>query len=109
MNRNSILEMKNKLDSLAQIISEENIEFWFARDLQEPLGYLRWENFITAIKRAIESCKSIGCTPDNHFRGVTKMVLVGSGAERQVEDFVIAELPENLNAEVVSENKALHV
>jgi DNA-damage-inducible protein D len=89
MNRNSILEMKSKLDSLAQIIREENIEFWFARDLQEPLGYLRWENFITAIKRAIESCKSTGCNPDNHFRGVTKMVIVGSGAERQVEDFML--------------------
>ncbi len=89
MNRDSILEMKNRLDSFAQTIHEENIEFWFARDLQEPLGYARWENFITAIKRAIESCKSTGCSPDDHFRGVTKMVTLGSGAERQIEDFML--------------------
>lgn len=39
---------------------EPKIEFWFARDLQEPLGYTRWENFLTVIQRAIESCKSTG-------------------------------------------------
>ena len=33
---------------------EPKIEFWFARDLQAPLGYARWKNFLTAIQRAIE-------------------------------------------------------
>lgn len=89
MNSNTILEMKNRLDSYAQIISAENIEFWFARDLQEPLGYTKWENFITAIKRAIESCKSTNCNPDDHFRGVTKLIEVARGAERQIEDFML--------------------
>lgn len=89
MNKDIIQQMKNQFDSLAQTVQVENIEFWFARDLQELLGYARWENFITAIHRAIESCKSTGCNPENHFRGVTKMVLVGSGAERQIEDFML--------------------
>lgn len=89
MNKDIIQQMKNQLDFLAQTVSEENIEFWFARDLQELLGYARWENFITAINRAVESCKSTGCNPNDHFRGVTKMVLVGSGAERQIEDFML--------------------
>lgn len=39
---------------------EPKIEFWFTRDLQEPLGYARWENFLTVTLRAIESCKSTG-------------------------------------------------
>jgi hypothetical protein len=56
-------------------VPENGIEFWFARDLQEPLGYARWENFIVAISRAIASCKTTGYNPDNHFRGVTKMVV----------------------------------
>jgi len=81
--------MKNQLDSLVQIVEEEQIEFWFARDLQELLGYTRWENFITAVHRAIESCKSTGFYPDNHFRGVTKMIQLGKGAERKIEDFML--------------------
>lgn len=89
MNKDIIQQMKTQLDSLVQAIQEEHIEFWFARDLQELLGYTRWENFITAIHRAVESCKSIGFNPEDHFRGVTKMVILGSGAERQIEDFML--------------------
>ena len=48
----------------------------------DTLGYARWENFKTAIGRAVESCETTGYDPDNHFRGVTKMVRLGSGAER---------------------------
>jgi DNA-damage-inducible protein D len=78
-----------KFDSLARIVPDEGIEFWFARDLQEPLGYARWENFMTAIQRAIVSCETTGYNPEHHFRGVTKMVSLGSGAERQIEDFML--------------------
>jgi DNA-damage-inducible protein D len=53
------------------------------------LGYARWESFITAIQRAIESCRTTGYDPDDHFRGVTKMVIIGSGAERAIEDFML--------------------
>ncbi len=81
--------MQNRFDSLAQNMPEDNVEFWFARDLQEPLGYARWENFLTAINRAISSCKTTGYEPDDHFRGVTKMVSLGSGAERPIEDFML--------------------
>jgi DNA-damage-inducible protein D len=55
----------------------------------EPLGYVRWENFQTAIQRAITSCETTGYEPNDHFRGVTKMVKLGSGAERAVDDFML--------------------
>ncbi len=84
-----IKKLQSRFDSLVQSIPGEEIEFWFARDLQEPLGYLRWENFMVAIERAIESCQTTGYDPDDHFRGVTKMVSLGSGAERYVEDFML--------------------
>lgn len=84
-----IKNLQSRFDALAQRIPEEEIEFWFARDLQEPLGYSRWENFMTAIRRAIESCQTTGYDPDDHFRGVTKMVSLGSGAERAIEDFML--------------------
>ena len=85
----SIKKLQSHFDSLAQRTPEETIEFWFARDLQEPLGYLRWENFMTAIQRAIVSCQTTGYDPNDHFRGVTKMVSLGSGAERLIEDFML--------------------
>ena len=53
---------------------DKNIECWFSRDLQERLGYIRWENFSTAIARAIRSCETTGFDPAGDFRGVTKMI-----------------------------------
>ncbi len=84
-----VKKLQSRFDALAQNIPGEEIEFWFARDLQEPLGYLRWENFLVAIERAIASCKTTGYEPSDHFRGVTKMVPVGSGAERPIDDFML--------------------
>lgn len=89
MSKENILRLQGKFDALVKSVPEEEIEFWFARDLQEPLGYVRWENFITAIKRAIESCETAGYEPENHFRGATKMIQLGKGAQRTVEDFML--------------------
>ena len=77
MDKQLIQQMRSKFDVLAKRISEENIEFWFAREIMASLGYTRWENFLAAINRAIDSCKSIDFEPDDHFRGVTKMVELG--------------------------------
>lgn len=68
---------------------KEKIEIWFARELQKVLGYARWENFLVAINRAIDSCKSQNISIDDHFREVTKMVKLGSGAQREVIDIML--------------------
>ena len=82
--------MKGTFDALVRTHPDAGgIEFWFARELQEPLGYARGENFLTAIQRAIESCQTTGVDPENHFRGVTKMVPIGSGVGRPIEDFML--------------------
>lgn len=72
-------QLTARFNELSQKLPNEGIEFWFARDLMEPLGYARWENFVTAIRRAIESCKSTGYDDSDHFRGVTKMVRTTQG------------------------------
>jgi DNA-damage-inducible protein D len=89
MDKLFLQKLQNQFDALGHIVPEESVEFWFARDLMEPLGYVRWENFLTAIQRAIESCETTGYDSNNHFRGVTKMVQLGSGAERAVDDFML--------------------
>ena len=89
MSDSAVPQLTAQFNALSQTMPQEGIEFWFARDLMEPLGYARWENFTTAIHRAIESCKTTGYDEEDHFRGVTKMVPLGSGAERRVEDFML--------------------
>ncbi|MDR0684460.1 MAG: DNA damage-inducible protein D [Spirochaetaceae bacterium] len=83
---------KAEFDRIVHLIDGENgakIEVWFARELQEILGYNRWENFISAVKRAFDSCKSQGVEVDDHFCEVTKMVSLGSGSKREINDIML--------------------
>ena len=89
MDKKTIYAMKNAFDEIVKIIQEEAVEFWYARDLMALLGYDRWENFHKAIERAIDSCKASEIEPADHFRSVTKMVQIGSGAERAVKDYML--------------------
>ena len=93
MDKKIIVQYKASFDSIVQYIesddAKEQIEVWFARELQSILGYARWENFLVAIHRAMDSCKSQNISVDDHFREVTKMVGLGSGAKREVSDFML--------------------
>jgi DNA-damage-inducible protein D len=89
MDKPLIDHLTSRFDALAQSLPAREVEFWFARDLQEPLGYARWENFLGVIERAITSSRTTGFDPEDHFRGVTKMIELGKGAVREVEDFML--------------------
>lgn len=87
-----IQQYKSTFDDITKKVNDEDgntIEIWYARELQEVLGYARWENFAGAIGRAIESCKTLGINIDDHFREVTKMVSLGSSSQRKVQDFML--------------------
>ena len=87
-----INQYKSSFDFIAKEIIDDNgesVEVWYARELQVLLGYARWENFVEAVNRAIDSCKTQAVSVDDHFREVTKMVSLGSGAQRSVQDFML--------------------
>jgi len=67
--------------------NEYGAEYWSARDLQPLLGYSQWRRFEQAIERAIISCKESRNSPENHFAGAGKMVELGSGSERDLDDY----------------------
>ena len=68
---------------------QDGIEYWLARELQSLLGYAEWRNFINAIDKAKESCKTTGELVTDHFVDVNKMVKIGSGAERPQDDIML--------------------
>ena len=67
----------------------EGIECWSARELQNLLGYSKWENFAKVIEKAKESCQNAGEKISNHFPDVRKMVKIGSGAEKEIDDILL--------------------
>lgn len=92
MDIQKIHQYKSAFDQIAKDVKDDDgnsIEVWYARELQMQLGYARWENFVVAIGRAMEACKTLGISVDDHFREITKMVLLGSGSQREVQDFML--------------------
>lgn len=69
--------------------AQDGVEFWYARELQALLGYARWENFEQAVARARTACVSAGYATEDHFREVTKMVGLGSGGTREINDLAL--------------------
>lgn len=84
-----ILELKEKFDAIINKEEKENVEFWYARDLQIQLGYTQWRNFLEVINKAIESCKNAGISENDHFAKVSKMIDIGKSAKREVEDYML--------------------
>lgn len=68
---------------------EDGIEFWLARDLQKLLGYGDLRNFLNVVEKAKESCENAGFKVLDHFVDATKMVTLGSGSKREVEDIML--------------------
>lgn len=65
-------------------------EFWFARELGPVLDYSTWHKFRPVLDKALEACKKSGINPEDHFYHVVKMVEIGSGATREIEDFQLS-------------------
>lgn len=67
----------------------DKIECWSARELQEIFGYSEWRNFVRVMDKAKTACEHAGGLASDHFVDVNKMVDVGSGAQREIEDIAL--------------------
>lgn len=84
-------EIISKLHSSFELAvnQSEGVEFWFARDLQILLGYTQWRNFLLVINKAKTASTNAKQEVSDHFADVSKMVDVGSGAKREIDDIIL--------------------
>ena len=87
MEKSTIKRLNNTFEEFAY--QQDDVDYWMARELQLLLGYSDWRNFLNAINKAKESCKTTGEAVLYHFVDVNKMVSIGSGAEREQTDIML--------------------
>ncbi|MFG1341359.1 DNA damage-inducible protein D [Xanthobacter autotrophicus] len=69
--------------------TDTGVEFWLARDLQYLLGYAKWDNFLNVLSKAKTACEISGHNVPDHFSDVGKMVELGSGSRREIDDVML--------------------
>ena len=87
MKKELIAKLHAKFEDYARNLEGE--EFWLARELQELLGYTQWRNFEVVINKAKIACEKAGHKVSDHFADVSKMVEIGSGSKREIEDIAL--------------------
>lgn len=87
MEKQTITKLNSSFEESAY--EQNGVEYWLARELQELLGYADWRNFLNAVDKAKESCKTSGEADFNHFVDVNKMIELGKGGQRKVDDIML--------------------
>jgi DNA-damage-inducible protein D len=87
LKKEDIAQLFEKFENVAA--EYDGILCWSARELQSLLGYTQWRNFVNAIDKAKESCRNAGAAVSDHFADVSKMVSIGSGAEKEIDDILL--------------------
>lgn len=80
------MQLKMMAETLEDARQQNGVEYWFARDIWELLGYSSWQKFQPALERAMESCRNSGGVVEEHFNRVVKMIEIANGAKREIED-----------------------
>jgi len=86
MNNQNIEKLQNDFNNISYLVDDTQIEYWYARDLQNILGYKEWRNFNKVIQKAKTACITADIEVVYHFVEVNKMVQIGSGATKQIDD-----------------------
>jgi len=88
MNIDTIQVLTETFEGHAQQ-TDGGIEYWLARDLQHLLGYAEWRNFTAVVTKAKTACEVSNYAISDHFVDVNKMVDLGSGSQREVDDTML--------------------
>lgn len=88
MKHEIVIQLTETFEGHAQR-TENGVECWLARDLQHLLGYTKWDNFLNVVNKAKTACEVSGHDIENHFADVGKMVVIGSGAPREIDDILL--------------------
>lgn len=86
MNSNELVTLKDSIFENHKLINEFGEEYWSARDFFKILDYQKWDKFLQVINKAKEACKNSGHSESDHFPLMEKMVDIGSGAKRKIND-----------------------
>lgn len=89
MKKEAMIQLHSSFEQIVNTDLENGVEYWRARDLQRLLGYANWQNFLEVIIRAITACNNSGQHSENHFIASSKMVDVGSSAQRAIDDVMM--------------------
>ena len=89
MDREITIQLFSAFEQAKKNDIETGMEFWLARELQELLGYVRWENFIKVIEKAKTACNSSGHNANDHFPDTTKKIDIGKGGKREFDDIAL--------------------
>ncbi len=87
MKTEEIKDLFQKFESIA--CDYEGVECWSARELCGLLGYAKWQKFENVLEKAQETCRNAGCEVVDHFTRAGKMVGLGSGSVREVDDYML--------------------
>ena len=85
-----IEKVNNTIFESIKHIDEERGEYWLARELMGVLDYKKWERFSNTIDSAKETCKNSGYDINDHFPGVGKLINIGKGGKRKVDDYKLS-------------------
>ena len=89
MDKEIVVRLHSSFEDMVRKHAESGVEYWCARDLQMLLGYAHWRSFAAVIDKAITACENSGHDPKDHFAHISKMVDLGSGAKREIEDIAL--------------------
>lgn len=87
MKTEEIKELFSKFESI--VCDYNGVECWSARELYKLLGYIEWRNFLTIVQKAKNACENAGMCIKDHFVNVNKMVDLGSGSKRSVDNILL--------------------